>query len=220
MEDPASEIRQVILTVTSAINPDIQKAAIEKYFAPNAELHHPLCVVLAGAHSRDDILGVYQWYRVLSPNLTLEIRGVTHNPSSNELFVEVVQNFHIRWSPLPSAPARLIVHLILQPSDINPKLQVIKYQEDFFHPEDVASLIVPPFATIIRLMLRLGGVASNWNARLFGSLGYWSAKEDEGLANTCVSAQATPLANGVAAEPLNAESSEEADGPSIGYTSL
>ncbi|TFY56034.1 hypothetical protein EVJ58_g7879 [Rhodofomes roseus] len=38
MENPAAEIEDVILAITASLNPDVQRAAIYRYFAPDAEL--------------------------------------------------------------------------------------------------------------------------------------------------------------------------------------
>jgi len=179
MEHPAEEIEQVILTCTSAINPEVQKAAIEKYYAPDAEFHHPMCSVSSSATSRQRILGIYQWYRVMSPQLKVEVKGVTYNSSTNEVFAEVVQVFHIRWSPFRAAPSRLMVHLTLGPSVEDPNSQVIKIHEDFYHPEDFAALIIPPAAPLIRLLLWAGTSASNLNAHMFRALGFWATREDK-----------------------------------------
>lgn len=60
MENPAAEIVKVVKLFTTAATPDIQKAAIERYFAPDAGLQHPLCTVKRGTGSRNVILGIYQ----------------------------------------------------------------------------------------------------------------------------------------------------------------
>ncbi|KAL4247897.1 hypothetical protein ABKN59_007500 [Abortiporus biennis] len=183
MEDPAKEIEGVVLSCTAAINAESQRTAIERYYAPDAEFHHPLCMVTSKPMSRDEILGIYQWYRILSPTLKVEVKDVTYHVEKNELFVEVVQEFHIRWSPLSPAPARLMVHLILSPSEEDPRLQVIKYHEDFYQPEDFLALLVPPLVPVIRLFLHVGTIASNLNARIFGALGYWAVPTSKSSEN-------------------------------------
>ncbi len=81
MENPENEIKNVVTMLTAAANPDVQKAAVEqyvlhstfsvydhvlngfthsRYYASNAEFHHPLCAVGAGRNSRDSILGILQ----------------------------------------------------------------------------------------------------------------------------------------------------------------
>lgn len=79
METPVEEISAVVKRLTTASSPQVQKAAVEGYFNPDAGFRHPIWAVEPGANSRDKILGIYQWvyFRLV------ELR---------QLFVEVVQN--------------------------------------------------------------------------------------------------------------------------------
>ncbi|TCD66069.1 hypothetical protein EIP91_001878 [Steccherinum ochraceum] len=191
MEHPEEEIADVVKTLTCAESPEAQKAAVEKYYAVDAAFRHPLSTVVPGPNSRSAILGVYQWYRVLSPTIQLNVDSITYNSSRAELFLEVTQSFHIRWSPFSPAPARLLVHLVLSPSIDDPKLWVISLQEDFYHPEDLTALVVPPLMPLTRLLLRAGSMASNVNAFVFGKLGYWAVKEKEKPARPSVASTAS-----------------------------
>ncbi|KAI0338699.1 hypothetical protein BDW22DRAFT_1409365 [Trametopsis cervina] len=174
MQNPEKEIAEVVSLVTAAINPEVQQASVLRYYAPDASFRHPLCTVPSAPNSRDKILGILQWYRVMSPVLKIEADQVTYDEGKKQLFIDAVQEFHIRWSPLRAAPARLIVHLTLRPSDEDPNLFVIAQHEDFYHPEDLAALVVPPLIPLVRLLLRFGTLASVVNARVFGLLGYWA----------------------------------------------
>jgi hypothetical protein len=60
MQDPASEIAQVVTILTTTVSPDIQKAAVEKFFSSDAGFSHPICAVKRGPNSRDTLLGIYQ----------------------------------------------------------------------------------------------------------------------------------------------------------------
>ncbi len=64
-----------------------------------------------------------------------------------------------------------MVHLVLRPSDDDHKLYQIALHEDFYHPEDIAALVIPPLVPIIRLLHKFGTIASNVNARIFGLFG-------------------------------------------------
>lgn len=66
MENPAKEITSVVQQLTAAESPDVQKAAFEKYMAPDVSFHHPVCAVESGPNSREELLGIYQ-YMVFSP---------------------------------------------------------------------------------------------------------------------------------------------------------
>ena len=48
----------------------------------------------------------------MSPHIQIEVHNVTYNYATKELFVEVVQKFHIRWNPLPAAPSRSVLSLL------------------------------------------------------------------------------------------------------------
>ncbi|PCH34776.1 hypothetical protein WOLCODRAFT_165810 [Wolfiporia cocos MD-104 SS10] len=226
MEDPLKEIESVILTITSAVNPEIQKAAILRYFAPDVTFRHPLTTIpssslkFAAPHttstdlvpspfpanqaspsltdktwywhssistwlsptgwltrsSRETVLRVYQWYRVLSPVLVVRVKNITYDREKEEMFIEVIQTFHIRWNPLP--PADLITHINLRKLPSN--LYVIAAQEDFYHPEDLVSFVIPPFAPVVHTLLLLGAWVCVIQAWLGSVLGFWSVRDGEG----------------------------------------
>ncbi|KAI0804667.1 hypothetical protein BC629DRAFT_1488797 [Irpex lacteus] len=171
MQNPKEEIVEVVSAVTAAVNPEVQKAAVARYYAPDVSFKHPLCEVHPGPGSRDQLLGILQWYRVLSPTIKINTHQVTYDEEKAQVFIDVSQEFHVRWSPLRVAPARLLVHLTLRPSDDDPNLLVISRHEDFYHPEDFAALLVPPLIPLVRGLLRVGTLASNVNARVFSLLG-------------------------------------------------
>lgn len=137
----------------------------------------------------------------MSPRLAIEVRNATYNQQTRELFVEVVQAFHIFLSPLPPAQsrcvrphslplhrpctqlifnasarnaratARLIVHLVLKPSPTNDKLLQIALHEDFYHPTDLVALVLPPLVPLVRVLQKFGTFSSAVNARVFGFFG-------------------------------------------------
>ena len=77
MEDPQKQITEVVNLVTTAVNSEVQEAAVLKYvpqniqtnqlnmkshryYSPDAGFSHPLCRVVSGPRSRDLILGILQ----------------------------------------------------------------------------------------------------------------------------------------------------------------
>ncbi|RDX39713.1 hypothetical protein OH76DRAFT_1490883 [Lentinus brumalis] len=80
--------------------------------------------------------------------------------------------------------AGLLVHLTLRPTpsptDPSKTVYVISEHEDFYHPDDLAALVVPPLILLIRLGLHAATFACRVNARVFGVLGYWSVRDGEG----------------------------------------
>lgn len=61
MQSPSQEIQSIIELIHCAVTPDIQKAAINKYFTSDAALRTPWYSVRAGILSREDVLGIYQY---------------------------------------------------------------------------------------------------------------------------------------------------------------
>jgi hypothetical protein len=76
MENPEEEIAAVVYMFCSSDDPDTQKQAIYDYFTPDAGFRHPLCSVAPGPNSRENVLGIYQWYRVMSPKLEIDVDEV------------------------------------------------------------------------------------------------------------------------------------------------
>ncbi|KAF9467618.1 hypothetical protein BDZ94DRAFT_1248556 [Collybia nuda] len=170
MENPLHEIKSVAALVTAAVSPDIQNAAIRKYFTEDAGLRHPLCSVSPGPLSREDVLGVYQWYRVLSPTVDIDITNISYDRKSHTVVLEVTQLFHIRFSPFAPVPSHFIIRLTLRKID---HLFYIAFQEDFYQPDEFLNLLFPPIVPVTRMLLSASGVASTLLAKSAQVLGFW-----------------------------------------------
>ncbi|KAJ7280190.1 hypothetical protein C8J57DRAFT_1301886 [Mycena rebaudengoi] len=181
MQNPASDAGAVCSLIAAATAPDIQQAAFRRYFTSDAGFRHPLCNVTPGPGSRERLLGIYQWYRIMSPHIDLDIKSIVYDASSHTVLLDIVQMFHIRLSPFKPAPSRLLVRLTLREEN---GLHYIAFQEDFYHPDDFMSLIIPPLAPVIRAGLRVTATISDIYAKMGQLLGFWSlghAPETHGL---------------------------------------
>lgn len=81
---PEQEIRHVVRSLCQGA-PDEQRRTIDRFFTPDAEFVHPFCIaprfnegdlVLPGLRrlsSRDALRGIFQWYRMLSPKIVIDI---------------------------------------------------------------------------------------------------------------------------------------------------
>jgi hypothetical protein len=78
--EPVNEIPEIIHKLTQG-PPSVQKKTIEEYFTPNASFTHPFCRTGKNQYSRYLILAIYQWYKILSPNIELEVDSVGMNLS-------------------------------------------------------------------------------------------------------------------------------------------
>ncbi|CAG7853564.1 SubName: Full=Uncharacterized protein {ECO:0000313/EMBL:CCA70802.1} [Serendipita indica DSM 11827] len=124
MQHPEKDITEVVTLLTTAITPGIQKAALERFFAPDAGFIHPVCAVERGPNSRDKVLAIYQ----LITRIKMEERDGLH-------------------------------HIVLQ--------------EDFYHPEDFAALIIPPLKPLVSLALRMSSIACSVGAFGAQMIGFW-----------------------------------------------
>jgi hypothetical protein len=70
MEDPVEEIGFLVSRLITAPTPNTLRAEVERYFLPTAGFRHPLCLLNRGPQSREALLGIYDWYRALSPGTT------------------------------------------------------------------------------------------------------------------------------------------------------
>lgn len=76
------EIGNVITTLCKG-SPEQQESTLKAYFLPNASFTHPFCRVpsfskgdvplAAGVDSLWVILGVYRWYRTMSPHIDITV---------------------------------------------------------------------------------------------------------------------------------------------------
>ncbi|KAH9475349.1 hypothetical protein JR316_0012460 [Psilocybe cubensis] len=170
MQRPSVEIQAVIKMAHSSASPDIQKAAINKYFTSDAGLRHPLYNVKPGFLSREGVLGIYQWERALAPKIDVDIRDTfkVFDRLRGMVYVDLSLLLHVRLSPFKPVPFRTMSRYTLRMID---GLHYICMQEDFAHPDDMAALILPPFTPMIKSLLSLNTMVSivwgKW-AQVFG----------------------------------------------------
>ena len=60
-----------------------------------------------------------------------------------------------------------MVHLYLKPSLNDQNLLQISQHEDFYHPDDIVALILPPLISLVHLFLWIGTMVSIICARVF-----------------------------------------------------
>jgi len=142
MNDPSTEIAGVIRLICTARNHEDQQQAIVRYFAPDAGFQHPLCTVKRGRNSRGAIVGIYRWYRNMSPTLDLHVESTKYDEQLNIVYVNIVQTFHVWLSPLKPAPSRLLVRVDLKFSPAEGKYYIVQ-QTDYYQPEDILALTIP-----------------------------------------------------------------------------
>ncbi|KAN0091157.1 hypothetical protein V8E55_004723 [Tylopilus felleus] len=183
---PKKEIPNVIETLCTTRNANELEATVKKYFAADAEFFHPLCK----ANSRNEILGLFQWYRLASPKAQIKVLSVMYDNDLNVLVVEVQEKVNVWFNPLPSKVGRMIVRLQLRKANGG---HVIVTEEDLTHPMDQIGFFASPLLPLANLYLRLGCLLSNLGACAFrtvrldmglrgGTVDYTGLMEAAGLA--------------------------------------
>ncbi|EGN97700.1 hypothetical protein SERLA73DRAFT_184505 [Serpula lacrymans var. lacrymans S7.3] len=170
MQNPQREIVQIAQLLTSSAESDAQQKAVLNYFTTNASLRDPLCVVESSPNSRDTILGVYQWYRILSPNTRSNIQSILYDRELDLIDLEIVQVFKARFSPFKPAESRFLIRLSMREDN---GLHYIARQENFLQPDDVLNILIPPLAPLLRLGLNAAAIVYNMNARALQATGLW-----------------------------------------------
>ncbi|KAI8633337.1 hypothetical protein F5Y19DRAFT_471609 [Xylariaceae sp. FL1651] len=109
MENPEKQIPDVIRLLTQGTREE-QKKALNDYFLPNAYFVHPFCRVPSfepktfqvpftnrtwTINSRWLVLLIYQWYRILSPKILLEVDSTAFDRRTNSLYATIRQTFTI-----------------------------------------------------------------------------------------------------------------------------
>ncbi|TFK38407.1 hypothetical protein BDQ12DRAFT_630883 [Crucibulum laeve] len=170
MQNPAKEITSVVLQLTATSSPDVQKATIERYMTSDVGFRHPVCSITPGPNSRDGLLGIYQWYRVLSPKIDIKVESIVFDAEKCVIYLEAVQWFRLFFLPIRPAPSRLVIRLTLRKEN---ELYYISLQEDFYHTDDFMALLLPPAVPFVRLGLSIAGFTSDVLAKSAQVLGFW-----------------------------------------------
>ncbi|KAJ2918867.1 hypothetical protein MD484_g1532, partial [Candolleomyces efflorescens] len=176
MQNPSEEVSSVILQLATTTSPDVQQAAVYKYMTPDVSFEHPVCSVRSSANSREKLLKIYQWYRVLSPHIDLKVESVVLDRENEVMYIEMIQWFKLFFLPINPQPARLVTRLQLRKVL---GLYYISRQEDFYHTVDFVRLLLPPLAPIFYILLTFGAIFSFMGSVVAQQLGFWTPRSGE-----------------------------------------
>ncbi|KAL5344081.1 hypothetical protein BJX70DRAFT_7633 [Aspergillus crustosus] len=151
MEDPAAEISTVIHLLTQS-PPSLQETIIDRYFTTTAEFAHPFCRIWKYNGSRWAVKKIYQWYKIMSPRIELDVRSVAYDKENLKLYVSIFQVFSIWLIPFHVSPVHLTTVLDLATDSgesyssrnkDDKTLYYIQKQEDFYQPQEFIKFVVP-----------------------------------------------------------------------------
>lgn len=182
MDFPESEVPYVIRSLTQSTRED-QRRVLEKYFLPNAYFIHPFCRVPSFGDTQIPftnrtvnslwfVFFIYQWYRILSPKIELDIDSVAFDKKQNLLYVTIHQTFTLWFVPfsLWQSNVKLVTVLNLEhlpvrddgkpvldsdledsnvKSTLHRKQYFIKGQEDNYQVEEFLKFVAPWGASVL-----------------------------------------------------------------------
>ncbi|KAJ5679963.1 hypothetical protein N7462_008207 [Penicillium macrosclerotiorum] len=150
MEHPVTDIPTVIQLLTQS-SPSLQQKALERFFTPNAAFVHPFCRVPSFDGSRWWVIKIFQWYKIMSPRIEMQIHSIAFDEPHSKLYVHMSQIFSIWIVPFHVAPATLTTVLDLSTgstqNDVSANgdrtLYYITKQEDLYQTSEFVKFLLP-----------------------------------------------------------------------------
>ncbi|KAK5136995.1 hypothetical protein LTR08_001502 [Meristemomyces frigidus] len=141
MDDPVQDITAVVHKLTQG-SPDEQQEAINTYFAPNASFTHPLCRTGSFNGSRQLILGIYRWYKIMSPRIEIEVTSIAFDEKKLILYLTIHQIFALGLVPFHQCPVTLTAVLRLSRPHSSGRYY-IQSQEDLYQTSEFVKFLLP-----------------------------------------------------------------------------
>ncbi|GAW20157.1 hypothetical protein ANO14919_096540 [Xylariales sp. No.14919] len=128
MEDPERQISGVIRSLTQGTHEE-QEKALNDYFLPDAYFVHPFCRVPSFGsreirvpftntrrtiNSRRLVQFIYQWYKIMSPSILLEVDSTSFDEKTNSLYATIRQTFTVWIVPFSLWKANVKLVCLLQ----------------------------------------------------------------------------------------------------------
>ncbi|OGE49491.1 hypothetical protein PENARI_c021G11726 [Penicillium arizonense] len=150
MENPVAEIPTVIRLLTQS-PPSVQETVLGRFYTNNASFVHPFCRVPSFQGSRWWVAKIFQWYKIMSPRIELEVHSIAFDEEKLKLYVNMSQIFSIWLVPFHVAPVSLTTVLDLTfespTSDATTngdhRLYYITQQEDLYQTSEFIKFIMP-----------------------------------------------------------------------------
>lgn len=163
-----AEIPTVIRLLTQS-PPSLQQKTIDRFFTPSAAFTHPFCRIWSFEGSRYVIWKIFQWYKIMSPRIEVEIHSVgwylienlldiktkaltgsAYDEDHLRLYVCLSQIFSIWLVPFHVAPVTLttVLDLTTDPGD---GLYYITKQEDLYQTSEFIKFLIPHFGHFLVL---------------------------------------------------------------------
>ncbi|KAK6435427.1 hypothetical protein LTR95_008386 [Oleoguttula sp. CCFEE 5521] len=165
MDDPLNDISSVINALTRG-SPSEQQNAIQTFFTSSASFSHPFCRTGSFEGSRYLIMKTYQWYKILSPKIELEIHSIAFDAKRLVLFVSLTQLLTPFLMPIFANRGNLDVKLTLIQHRHTGKYYITS-QTDLYTIDQWIRFLIPwgigtAIVWFLQFMATLGCVLGAW----------------------------------------------------------
>ncbi|KAI5077459.1 hypothetical protein GOP47_0007283 [Adiantum capillus-veneris] len=170
MEDPKTEIVDVVRGLVGRPSFKQQAEVVRHFYAPDARLHHYLVDVYTGV---EDIIAVYQWFHACFNYEAVAVQKVLYDRTTDHMAVKVLV-FSRPWISLGrEVSMEILIHIHLEdwPQPNGKVLKRIKLQRDFFERDPIIQIlpIIGPIYSSEKIRFMLGRL----EAATFESLRYF-----------------------------------------------
>ncbi|EGG02201.1 uncharacterized protein MELLADRAFT_53440 [Melampsora larici-populina 98AG31] len=156
MENPVTDVENVIRSLTEPNKASTMGMNVEKYFTEDAVLYHPFFRVTG----RGGIKGIYKALRMTSTGQKIEFHAVMFNEDKTQVTIDLTEHMSARGVPqqVGRVGLRLIVRLHLI-HDTDGKYRIIKQEDNFSSEADLIGLpLMSGFGFIASFLRMLSGL--------------------------------------------------------------
>lgn len=159
MEHPVKEIPHVIHLLCEG-SPLEQQKTLETFFSPSASFLHPICRVPSFSHFSIPLIGeinsrwviwmIYRWYKLLSPQIILNVHSAVLDQKTATLYVSISQVFHLFFLPHWFwKPEISLVSVLKLSHDIETNKYLIEDQQDLYQSNEFVKFVGPVLNLIV-----------------------------------------------------------------------
>ncbi|KAF9524213.1 hypothetical protein CPB83DRAFT_861629 [Crepidotus variabilis] len=172
MNNAWDDVSRVVQEICGAKSPEAQKMAIERYYTSDVYFKNPVCEIQSGEKSRDALVSVLQWYRILSPQVDIKIDGQAYNEQQDQhaIYLDISQTFKPFFLPISPKVSKITRRLRLRRQG---NQVYICAHEDFFHTDDMIGFLLPFLIPVVSAGMRTNTFVSIMMTKMAQTFGFW-----------------------------------------------
>ncbi|EGG08405.1 uncharacterized protein MELLADRAFT_105052 [Melampsora larici-populina 98AG31] len=144
MNNPVKELTEVVRSITEPYEASEIIKNVDKYFTEDAYILHPIINQALRFRGKENLKGIYKFFRVMTINNKIEFDAVMFNQDHTKATLELTEELEIRLLPRGIWPRRIkfLIRVDLEKSPTDSKYR-IKRQNDNFVSDIASSGVLP-----------------------------------------------------------------------------